>query len=77
MAGFGSFNQLWMFQRPLQLQGFLIFRLGGCRVQPTAELDEFMVRSLNALKEVMRLIIGFIAVDTCVKHPFLAKLCCY
>ena len=47
------------------------------RVQSTSEIYESMVRSLKFPKGVLRLIIGFLASDACVKLPFLAKLWCY
>ena len=36
-----------------------------------------MVRSLKVNKGVIRLVVGFFAVDACVKCPFLAESCCY
>ena len=77
MAGLGSAHQFRTLRQPLQRQGCLLHHLGGGRVRSPAELDEFMVRSLKVPKGVIRLIVGFIAVDACVKHPFLAESCCY
>ena len=36
-----------------------------------------MGRSLKVMKGGIQSIVDFIAVDAYVKHPFLAKLCCY
>ena len=47
------------------------------RVQLSSELEDFMGRSFKMPKGGIRLIVSFIAVDTCVKHHFLAKLCCF
>ena len=46
-----------------------------CRLWSPYLLGEFMVRGLNFPKCVLRLIVGFLAVDACVRRPFLAKSC--
>ena len=59
------------------MEGMPIFSSLGDTVGLSDKLEEFMRRSFKVLKGVMQSIVGFIAVDDCVKHPFLAKLCCY
>ena len=49
----------------------------GGRVKYPDELDDYTVRSLKILESVIQLIIGYIAVGACVKHPLLPKSCCY
>ena len=49
----------------------------GGRVQFTAELEEFMGRSFKVPKGDLSMINDFIYVNTYVKCPYLAKLCCY
>ena len=45
-------------------------------VQSPAKSDEFMEKSLNVPIGVLLSIVGFHAVDACVKRPLVAKLCC-
>ena len=47
------------------------------RVRFSDDLEELVGRSLKVPNGGLRIIDGCIAVDACVKFPYLAKFCCY
>ena len=77
----GSGSQFWMYllasdaSTTSAMTGVSTSLSWGVRVQYPDELDESTVRSLKILEGVIRLIVGFIAIDACVKHPFLPESC--